>query len=137
MFLKVYKDIISTMKEMRSLLTFFGISGASVISFSNEAMNLFIQHLPLVFLVSIFTMFMYMERTRKAMNERLILVEHNQRVSSLKQSIDSMYKEYGNKPIADELVIKSLYARRDELIELGVNSYTQGKLEKMISNIVL
>jgi hypothetical protein len=132
---KALNDIISTMKDIKSLLTFFSISGASVLSFSNEALNIFVDNLPFIFILSLFSMFIYINISNKAMEKRVLLVERNQRITALKYRVDSLYKSYGKSKIKDKWVVKGLEDLKNELTELSVNSYTQGKLEAMIANI--
>lgn len=139
---QVLVDIISSIKDIKILLTFFGVTGVSVVNFSSEALNFFYTNIHLFSLFSLFLMLIYIENTKQTMvkvqqaqNTKLLEVETNQRIRDLKARVDSAYKEYGNNKIVDEWVIKGLLELKDELDELNVNSYTQGKLESMIRNI--
>jgi len=62
-------------------------------------------------------------------------LSHNQQVRDLKTKVLSEYKEYGNKSIQDKLVADYLMDLEKDRAELKINSFTQGQLTKMISNI--
>jgi len=139
---QVLVDIISLIKDLKFLLAFFGVTGAGIVNFSGEALNFFYTNIHLFSVFSLFLMLIYIEITKQTMikvqqaqNAKLLEVETNQRIRDLKARVDSAYKEYGNDKIIDGWVIKGLLELKDELDELGVNSYTQGKLESMIRNI--
>jgi len=54
----------------------------------------------------------------------------------LKGKVLSTYKQYGNAKITDKLVIDYIIdLEEEERARLKVNSFTQGQLTKMISNI--
>lgn len=139
---QAFKGIILTIKDIKSLLTFFGITGAGVLNYSDEILTFFYTYAHLFYIGSIFLLIIYIELTKKVMVNKYLEqsikiseVEKNQRIRDLKARVDSAYKEYGGDKINDRWVIAGLLELKKELDELSVNSYTQGKLESMIDNI--
>ena len=139
--MKILKDLFSVARDVKTFLAFFGVTGITFVQYKEEFLY-YLYTYQVQYAIMLLVVVYYIVVSKNNMNcnikELSVKVEdlsHQQRVRDLKTKVLSAYKEYGNKTIDDKLVADYLMDLEKDRAELKVNSFTQGQLTKMISNI--
>lgn len=129
---KKLKGILSSILDIKSLLTFFGITSiSSIFYYGDIALDYFYSNVPIILVISLIMILIAFN----ILFAKIMAVEKTQRIITLESRVDSLYKQHSRDPITDKWIVKGLEKLEAERVELGVNSFTQGKLEIMLSNI--
>jgi len=91
-------------------------------------------------LIAVVVLLELMTKSNKAFTEKLCEISRDIEVNSVKGAIAGLHRMYLSRPaetITNDAIIREIHATRDNMLRLGINSYSQQKIEFLVSKIDL